>query len=242
MKILHIWNQAGVASILAKYQRKLGHEAEVIKRGGFDCYGIEEFYGTTIYRCRASKWYYYAVKKCREFDIIHVHSLSGLVPFIRKPKVLHFHGDDLRQAGFWRSIRNYIARKLVDRVLVATPDLLSVLADAEWLRNPVDMEHCYPRKTPVELSPLPKYSVEKGRYENVIPYSKLPVYLSQQKRIVQAKINRSLSKLSLDALACGVDVVWNGLLIKGVLPDIHRAENVAKRTIRIYEDILNDRL
>lgn len=34
MKILHVWDQAGVASILAKYQKKLGHDSEVIRREG----------------------------------------------------------------------------------------------------------------------------------------------------------------------------------------------------------------
>ena len=30
-KILHLWDQAGVSCILAKYQRKIGYQVEVIK-------------------------------------------------------------------------------------------------------------------------------------------------------------------------------------------------------------------
>ena len=35
-KILHIWDQAGVACVLAKYQRRIGHDVKVIKRASFD--------------------------------------------------------------------------------------------------------------------------------------------------------------------------------------------------------------
>jgi len=44
-KILHVWDQAGVACVLAKYQRRLGHDVKVIKRAGFDKFKIYSFHG-----------------------------------------------------------------------------------------------------------------------------------------------------------------------------------------------------
>ncbi|HIE18236.1 TPA: hypothetical protein EYP75_00775, partial [Candidatus Bathyarchaeota archaeon] len=85
MKILHVWNQAGVASVLAKYQRKQGHIADVIKRAGFDDYGIEKYYGTEIYQGQPFDFYRYAAKKSSEYDVVHIDGavllpLSSLIP------------------------------------------------------------------------------------------------------------------------------------------------------------------
>jgi hypothetical protein len=44
MRILHIWDQAGVACIIAKYQQLEGHNSEVIRISGYDPYGINNFY------------------------------------------------------------------------------------------------------------------------------------------------------------------------------------------------------
>ena len=44
MKILHIHDQAGVACILAKYQRRNGLESKVLSLNKIDKYGILKFY------------------------------------------------------------------------------------------------------------------------------------------------------------------------------------------------------
>jgi hypothetical protein len=44
MRILHLWDQAGVASVMAKYQRIRGDDSRVIKIGSVDKYGINHFY------------------------------------------------------------------------------------------------------------------------------------------------------------------------------------------------------
>jgi hypothetical protein len=44
MRVLHVWDQAGVSGILAKYQRSLGHVAEVVVRDGYDPAGQKKFY------------------------------------------------------------------------------------------------------------------------------------------------------------------------------------------------------
>lgn len=44
LRILHVWDQAGVSCLLARSQRKLGHKADVIMREELSA-GILEFYG-----------------------------------------------------------------------------------------------------------------------------------------------------------------------------------------------------
>lgn len=52
MKILHVWDQAGVSYVLAKYQRAIcGHDVEVLKRNGFDPFDIAGFYGAVDGAC-----------------------------------------------------------------------------------------------------------------------------------------------------------------------------------------------
>ena len=54
-RILHIWDQASVSCVLAKYQRKIGHEVSVIKRDGFDKFGIMHFYNETILKTHGTE-------------------------------------------------------------------------------------------------------------------------------------------------------------------------------------------
>lgn len=227
MRILHIWDQAGVASILAKYQRKLGHEAEVIKREGFDDYKINRFYNSTIYQGSARGFYFYALKRSRNFDVVHVHSQVKVIPFLSKPCVLHFHGSDLRQAGFFGMVENWIAQEIADKILVSTPDLLSRLPKVEWLPNPVDTELFHP-------------NVDACMLADAVPceYEYMPSHLCSLKFHLETK-KWSLRKTSLEALACGIPVNWNGLIIKSPLPDQHKPEIVAERTIEIYKEILH---
>jgi hypothetical protein len=44
MKVLHINDQAGVACVLAKYQRFIGAESKVLSYNKIDKFGILKFY------------------------------------------------------------------------------------------------------------------------------------------------------------------------------------------------------
>ena len=93
-----------------------------------------------------------------ETDIFHVHYLLQdcfLANKVRDRKVIgHAHGSDLRstlKSDKW----GWIVRsnlKDCDRILVSTPDILSVAqeyrSDAEYLLNPVDLELFYPKPPP----------------------------------------------------------------------------------------------
>jgi len=234
MRILHVWDQAGVASVLAKYQNRLGHDAEVIKREGFDKFGINKFYGTTIYHGSSSGFYVYALKRSREFDLVHVHSQVKIVPFLRKPTVLHFHGSDVRQVGLFGSVENWVAQKLADKVLVSTSDLLSKLPNVEWLPNPVDTDLFNPNAE--------KECVDENviYYESMpCMYEYMPCYLRSKKVHIETK-KWSLRKTSLEALACKTPVDWNGLIIDSPLPNQHKPEVVAAKTIEIYKEIFEN--
>ncbi|MBV9667874.1 MAG: hypothetical protein JO327_07060, partial [Nitrososphaeraceae archaeon] len=103
MRILHIWDQAGVACILAKYQQLQGHKAKVIMVAGQDKYGIYKFYEKYISNFTLEEF----VEKCLEeaelADIIHIHSRVDILFKLRrkfgrsKKIILHYHGTDIRR-------------------------------------------------------------------------------------------------------------------------------------------------
>lgn len=121
LRIIHIWDNAGVAGLMSKYQRKLGHESKVfvLKR---DLYGFDDFYDETnmknheerkknksreglknnplTYLYRNLKVYYVFWKHIRAFkpDIIHFHHLAYLpLLFPFRKKLIEFHGTILRR-------------------------------------------------------------------------------------------------------------------------------------------------
>ena len=177
MKVLHIHDQAGVACILAKYQRYKGIESKVLSSYKFDKFGIFKFYKDYVNIIDQSNFIDYCISEAKEADIVHIHSMEELVLRIRKTFgnskkiILHYHGTDLRgrknsiifnisylksrakvfaakvrnrirliKMGYYKSLR-IESQKLADEILVSTPDLLSLLPNAEYLPNPVDIEH-----------------------------------------------------------------------------------------------------
>jgi len=223
MRILHVWCQSGVASILAKYQRRLGHASVVIKRRGYDKYGIDKYYSVNLFRGSSPKFYLHIIKIQRHFDVIHIHSLWKLLPFIVKPKVMHFHGSDLRNM---KLSTLFLIRRMKTKMLVSTPDLLNLLPKAEWLPNPIDIELFHP-------------DGEKKHSFLPIPYEKMPSHLRSLDVYFENK-PWFLSKSSLEALACGTKVVWNGLQINPPLSPLYHPLDVAKRTIEIYEEVMKE--
>ena len=102
MKILHIGDQAGVACILSKYQRKGGHESSVLISGNNDKYGIHNFYREGVVQIPEHEYLASCTKIATKADIIHVHSRTDIVVALReqfgasKKILIHFHGTDLR--------------------------------------------------------------------------------------------------------------------------------------------------
>jgi hypothetical protein len=102
MRILHVWDQAGVASIIAKYQRLRGDDSKVIKISSVDKYGINHFYQDYNFFVSSEEFLDKCIEKAERVDVIHVHSnidiLLNLYKKFRRSKkfILHYHGTEIR--------------------------------------------------------------------------------------------------------------------------------------------------
>lgn len=165
MNILHIWDQSGVACIIAKYQRKLGHNVKVLRRSDYDPYGIYSFYKELVEFSNERDFFETCLKNSFSADIVHIHSRTDVLLYLyrkmhNKPRfVMHFHGSDLRGLKrkqkkwpisnfLWSTFRNYrqnalreknngLAEELAHKILISTPDLINYVKK----REPVILLH-----------------------------------------------------------------------------------------------------
>ena len=120
MRVLHVWNTAGVASVLAKYQAKvLGWKTWVLMRKQYDPFGLTD-YGEACH-CSTIAFYAKVLNLVRKYDIVHVHSLDKIVPLIKmlypsKKIIMHYHGTDIRRK--WNERKKYW--KHADLVIIFT--------------------------------------------------------------------------------------------------------------------------
>jgi glycosyltransferase involved in cell wall biosynthesis len=102
MRILHVWDQAGVAFVLAKYQRLQGHDSRAIMVREYDKYGIGRFYNEYVIEATLEDFVEKSICESRSADILHIHSRSDLVFKFReefgnsKRIIIQFHGTDIR--------------------------------------------------------------------------------------------------------------------------------------------------
>ena len=129
MKIAHINNTSGIASVIAKEQKKDGHEVDVFV---FNKIIHSQFGGIMInYISPFARWNLF--KKLKEYEVWHYHypygSLKRSLEKRNKDKVYlkHYHGGDLR------------GRYDNDFCLVSTPDLLQYSPNGKWLPTPIDI-------------------------------------------------------------------------------------------------------
>jgi len=262
MKILHVWNTAGVGSVIAKYMDRLfGTQSSVVYRRVFDPYGLTT-YGE-LWDCGAKMFVLRCLLKARRFDIVHVHSLDKIVPLLKmlypeKSIVLHYHGTDIR--GKWTLKQKYWSK--ADLILYSTMDLLDDETPkyAVYTPNPVDTEIFHPADT----KPSPKtafhfsynaddiaakYAEKHGlkltiydkEKQGAIQHSRVPEVLCRYEYYIDVKrtadgilIKGPLSKTGLEALACGLKVItWNSEIIKG-LPLENHPENIAEQICNLY--------
>lgn len=79
-----MWDQAGVACILLKFQRRLDHSVSISKRTGYDPFKIFSSYDELLLNLDGKKFIDFVFEKSLQYDIIHIHSLYKIVPLIRK--------------------------------------------------------------------------------------------------------------------------------------------------------------
>src|SRR5215469_18497916 len=103
MRILHVWDQAGVAFELAKYQRLRGYDSTAIMAREFDKYGIGRFYKEYVIDTTREEFVQRSLDEARSADIQHIHSRSDMVFKFRKEFrnskkiILEYHGSDIRR-------------------------------------------------------------------------------------------------------------------------------------------------
>ena len=129
MKIAHINNISGIASIIAKEQRNHGHDVDIFV---FNKMVHSQFGGIMVnYKSPFARWNLF--KKLKEYEVWHYHypygSLKKGLERQNKEKVYlkHYHGSDLR--GKYDN----------DFCLVSTPDLLQYSPNGKWLPTPIDI-------------------------------------------------------------------------------------------------------
>lgn len=266
LKVLHVWNVAGVASILATYLRRRGIYANVITRHGFDPYGFSEAYPdvTTTYSVRARRFYTMVVQQASDYDIIHIHTLDEMAPLVKlcrwKPVVLHYHGSDIRSQG--ASLKKRVFQWFTNRILVSTPDLLEDIPSATYLPNPVDTNLFYPQPTQplhnsavfflkypdgeAELTYIQDFAAKQGlhlqTYSRVggdhVSHNDMPsLYAAHEYFLGRVKLP-SLSRMALEALACGIKV-WKDDILLTTLPQEHQPDHVIDQLLSIYDNLLD---
>lgn len=145
MKILHVWDQAGVASVIAKYQQKLGHKTQVLQQEKHDTNDITKLYGGHVSKKNKLFFVFVCLSKVKDYDIIHLHDAWFMVHLIhflypKKKIILHYHGSMVRYLKpYWK---RKLWEKYVDEIVVSTPDLLAhkYYKKPIYVPNPVDTE------------------------------------------------------------------------------------------------------
>ncbi|NWF96887.1 MAG: hypothetical protein HXY34_12165 [Candidatus Thorarchaeota archaeon] len=235
MRVLCVWDTAGVYVPIAEWLHKRGVFTRILMRRAWDPYGqtamspharildsVEDFLTAVVQEILRSKP-----------TIIHVNSIYEYLPLIRAaapltPIVYQYHGGDVREriaAGFGPHYQTQLA----DKVIVSTHDLS---AYGEWYDRPIS-DAFYYRGGRVPNTALMIYVqyviidqrqfakdlcrkrgldltiIDRSKGEGV-PYEKMPEFLSKFEYYLDFKGHIEkivLSKTALEALACGCKVI-----------------------------------
>jgi glycosyltransferase involved in cell wall biosynthesis len=146
VKILHIWNTAGVPSVIAKTMDQLYEtESFVLTRRKFT--SLHETYGKATTGGRRTFYLQLMYHILKDYDLYHVHDVDQRVPLIKslsnKPLILHYHGSKIR--GKWE--KRIECWSKADRIIVSTEDLLEgAPIGTLHIPNPIDLETIAPFK------------------------------------------------------------------------------------------------
>jgi len=260
-----IHDPCGIASIHRKWLRSLGVKSHVTQRARYDFGDVSKYYNADLIRANAKSFKWLCFLRALKYGIIHIHSLDTFVEtmrFLNKPIVLEYHGSEIRYCGQDRK-RHYTK---AEAVLVSTPDLLKDLPKAHYLPNPVDTdlfkpmsEHSdntalyYVKDLPLEDRERPfrlakEHGLEltiKNKNTDVIPYEQMARCLNKFSYFIDVRFHPGylegtgyLSKIALEALACGLKVIrFDDKIIDPPLPAQHLPENVARELMDIYEEL-----
>lgn len=252
MKVLHVWSAAGVASTIAKFTDRLyGTESLVLKRLELDTFGADS--SAKDVRGGPVAFYLEAVLRARHFDIVNVHSVQRVIPWLKrlypkKPVVFTRHGVGRRSGDN----RGYLE---ADAVVTVNPYLDDLMEDVNpvHISAPVDTDffHGHPHDSheamtftygadDIAAAYAKRNVLCLHLFQRNIPYASMPSllgsfsYYVDVKRDFTGQLLEARSKTGLEALACGLKVVgWDGEVVQG-LPRENRPEEVAQRYYELY--------
>ena len=211
MKIAHINNTSGIASIVAEQQRREGHEVDVFV---FNDRIFKQFGGSKLnYWSPLDRWKLFRILK--RYDVWHYHypygSLKRSLEKQNTDKVYlkHYHGNDLR------------GRREEDFCLVSTPDLLKYAPNGIWLPTPIDLMEI--RATSEELAnknEMQEHKIKVAHYPYYKSYSSLDFYsdvLFRLQKEEKCEIINILDQPHLQALR---SMASSDVIIGKILPDV----------------------
>ncbi len=125
-RVLHIWDTAGVASLLSRELNKHGYESHVIMRTIHDPFGMTKYYGQESVDLEGYPYLAYCKRQAQDYGIIHIHGIYKIVPeykkiFPNKKIVLQFHGTELVKPNNEKELVECASH--ADAIICSTPDL-----------------------------------------------------------------------------------------------------------------------
>ena len=266
LKILHIGNTAGVASILAYYMDKwYPTRSMVLQIRRNDPFG-QTFYGKTTYS--NALWFYLcsAIHALRA-DFVHVHARGAIIPHLKRigitPILLHYHGTDIREK--WSDPARVAQYTLADRIVVSTGDLLpGSPRGTTWIKNPVHVERFSRGEDKPALetraftitynadAEAREIAARAGVPLDILPrnilYSEMPNVMRRYTHFVEIKRDQFgrmfptkqspyESLTSLEARAMGLTVLRVDEELRG-LPDEYTPEYAVDRFYKLYVEML----
>jgi hypothetical protein len=214
MKIAHINNISGIASIIAEQQKRDGHEVDVFV---FNDTIFKQFGGSKLnYWSPLDRWKLF--RNLGRYDIWHYHYPYGsLKRSLEKRKtdkiyLKHYHGNDLR------------GRLEEDFCLVSTPDLLKYAPKGKWLPNPIDIKEIGATISELNSSNSKEKQEDKiakvahyPYYKNYSAYDYYSDALSRLQNEKKCEIVNILHQPHLQALRI---MASSDVIIGKILPDV----------------------
>jgi len=266
MKVLHVFDTAGVGSLIAKALNEYPDvEVEVITREGNSRNKNSDYYGVITIPGSKYNFFLHLYWKMLIFrpDIIHIHAWKNGITLIRwlarlsfqsVKLVYHGHGTDIRELDPFNP-----EDFAVDRILVSTSDIN--YEGTILVTNPVDTDLFHPNeeKQPssalfVRAYPIDKldnaksisreYHLDLEVIDRIttgrgIPYPEFAAKLRKKEYYLDLKGLTSkdvLSKSGLEALAAGCKVITDD----GYLHEASPFDDPIPKIYQIYQDLLDE--
>jgi hypothetical protein len=267
MKVLHIWNQAGTASLISNELNARGIYSAVLQDKKHDSLGISKYYNDVTYT--KIPFLLHSLSASRLYDIIHLHDSYFMILPLKilypgKKIIMHYHGSLVRNNTLGK--KRLFLEKYVNKIIVSTPDLLkyNYQKPPELVYDMIDQELFKPKPRPLNgrafsclkwtqtdqslrnkliTSGFSFHLETQNRNARLIPYVDFPNFLNQfefyiDMPIINNKIVYANSCAGLQAMSLGLKVISNDGIIRSTLPNHHKPNQVMKQLTEIYKKMV----